>query len=299
MKYYLSFDFGGTFIKYALVREDAGVSMADKVPTPASLEGLVDLVLEVSDDFRRHSDIEGIAVSCPGTITANGKVEGTSAISYLDQLALKDLLEERTGEQVAVENDANCAALAELWKGAARGCREVLTLVIGTGIGGAVISNGDLYRGANLYAGEFGYAILYADPKNKQVEHWSHLGSTSALIRKVAKEKDMTDRDISGEHIFEWAEEGDDICRQAIDDFYFMLAAGIHNLQHIYDPERILVGGGISHRDDFIPSLTEKVEDVQDLMDLDSIKPIIRTCQFKSQANLIGAAYHFIKSHNS
>lgn len=299
MKHYLSFDFGGTFVKYALVQEDGQVSFKRKVPTPASLERLLAFIVDRTDNVKVNYYIEGIAVSCPGTITEVGEIKGTSAISYLYDIDLKDLLEERTGKYVSVENDANCAALAELWKGAARGCREVLTLVIGTGIGGAIISQGRLYRGSHLYAGEFGYGILSADPRNKRVGHWSELASTGALVRNVAREKDIEEQHLSGERIFECAEEGDEKCIQAIDEFYFMLAAGIHNLQHVNDPEVILIGGEISAREDFIPSITDKVAEVQELMDLNSLKPVIRTCKFKNQANLIGAVYHFILSRNS
>src|SRR5699024_8535624 len=139
----------------------------------------------------------------------------------------------------------------------------------------------------------------YAVPKNKQVETWSQLGSTSSLIRKVAEEKGMKAYDLSGELIFEWAEKGDETCIHAIEEFYFILAVGIHNLQHVYDPELILLGGGISEREDFVTSLMEKVEEVQALMDLHSIVPTIRTCKFKNQANVLGAVYHFLLSLNN
>src|SRR5699024_7450958 len=149
----LSFDFGGTFIKYALVQENAAISSENKVPTPSSLEGLFVLVTDVIYDFESETFIEGIAISCPGTITQRGEIQGSSAIPYLYDIALKDLLEERTAKRVSIENDANCAALAELWKGTANGCHEAAVVVIGTGIGGAIIRNGRLYRGSNLYGG--------------------------------------------------------------------------------------------------------------------------------------------------
>ncbi|MTW86047.1 ROK family protein [Virgibacillus dakarensis] len=69
----------------------------------------------------------------------------------------------------------------------------------------------------------------------------------------------------------EWVAEGDEICKRAIDDFYFILAAGIHNIQHIYDPEKILLGGGVSARKDLIPSITKRINEVQSWMDLNSM----------------------------
>lgn len=296
MKQYLSFDFGGTFIKYALINENADVTFEYKIQTPRSLDELLLFVEQTTDWYRKNTNIEGIGISCPGTITKNGEIQGTSAIPYLYSLPLRRLLEDATGETVTIENDANAAALAELWKGAAKGYKDVLTIVIGTGIGGAIISDGKLYRGAHLYGGEFGYSILYADPTSKEIGYWSKMASTGSLIRKVAKERNMGSDELSGEEIFKQASMGDEVCKKAVEEFYFMLAAGIHNLQHIYDPEIILIGGGISARSEFITELSTSITKVQASMDLNSLTPRIDTCYFMNQANLIGAIYPFIRS---
>ncbi|NBJ70686.1 MULTISPECIES: ROK family protein [Clostridia] len=298
MTQYLAFDFGGTFIKYALVDEEATISFENKIPTPESLQGLMNFIQQTVQQIKLKEDIQGLAISCPGTITATGDVQGTSAIPYLHDLSLKETLQEITGEQVAIENDANCAALAELWKGGAAGLQNVLVIVIGTGIGGAIISNGKLYRGAHLYGGEFGYSILYADPETKDINHWSHMGSTSAIIRKVAKQKGVPTNQFSGEQIFAMAEDGDAICQQAIDEFYFILATGIYNLQHIYDPEIILIGGGISTRLDFMSTLSTNIHEIQEMMKIGNPHGKVATCTFLQRANLIGATYHFIQTNH-
>lgn len=296
MKQYLAFDFGGTYVKYAVIDEEANISLEDKIPTPDHLQDLLDFIQQTVQQVKQKADIHGLAVSCPGTITADGEVQGTSAIPYLHDIALKKVLHEVTSMPVAVENDANCAALAELWKGGAVGLQDVLVIVIGTGIGGAIISNGALYRGAHLYGGEFGYAILFADPISKRIDYWSQMGSTSAIVRKVAEQKGMSAKSLSGENIFAMAKNGDEICQQAIEEFYFVLATGIYNLQHIYDPELILIGGGISARQDFMSSLSTSIQDVQQSMGIGNPHGKVTTCTFLQQANLIGATYHFLQS---
>lgn len=299
MKQYLSFDFGGTFIKYGLVDQTGNLSIYNKVSTPSNLDELLTVVENITIEYKEKYQLEGIAVSCPGTITESGEIKGTSAIPYFYNLSFKKTLEDLTGEFVSIENDANCAALAELWIGSAKAHKEVIVIVIGTGVGGAIISEGKLHRGANLMGGEFGYAILNVDSTTKQVKYWSEMGSTAALIRNVAVKKSMNESDLSGELIFDMAKSGDTLCKQAIDEFYFLLATGIHNLQHIFDPERILIGGGISVRDDFITTLSANIEQVQQSMDLNSIKPNIDTCAFLNKANLIGATYSYIQTYNS
>lgn len=299
MKQYLSFDFGGTYIKYGLVDHAGDISIYNKVSTPSSLDELLKIVANITNEYKREYRLEGVAVSCPGTITEDGEVKGTSAIPYFYNLSLKKTLEDLTGEFVSIENDANCAALAELWNGSANAHKEVIVIVIGTGVGGAIISDGKLHRGANLMGGEFGYTILKADSTTKQVNYWSEMGSTAALIRNVAVKKSMNENELSGELIFNLAKDGDMLCKQAIDEFYFILATGVHNLQHIFDPEKILIGGGISVREDFITRLTTSITQVQKSMDLNSIKPNIDTCAFLNKANLIGATYSYIQTYNS
>lgn len=294
MKNYLSVDLGGTFVKYALVQEDGYILIEGKNTTPNNLNDLLELINKIMNSIQKSNYIEGIAISSPGTITKEGLIIGTSSIPYLYNINLKKTVQKYTNKRTSIENDANCSALAELWLGEAQKYQDTATIVIGTGIGGALIFNGTLYKGKQLYAGEFGYNIMCTDLETKTISHWSKLASMNSLIENVSLKKNIDANQLSGEQIFEWATEGDFHSKNSINDFYFMLAIGIHNIQHAYDPECILIGGGISSRDEFIPTLTKKVKEVQSSIDLKSIEPNLRACKFKNQANLIGAVYHYL-----
>src|SRR5699024_1216495 len=102
----------------------------------------------------------GIAISAPGAVTDGGMINGGSAIPYIHGPNIKAMIETRTGLTVHIENDANCVALAEIWKGAAKTKKDVAVVVIGTGIGGALVKDGVIHKGGNLHGGEFGYMIL-------------------------------------------------------------------------------------------------------------------------------------------
>ncbi|WP_185819595.1 ROK family protein [Salibacterium salarium] len=290
MKKYAAFDIGGSFIKYGIVKEDSSIINHDKVPTPESLEELITVISDIS---AKNNDCEGIAISAPGAVSDKGIIYGSSAIPYLHGPNIKELIFDKTSMPVYMENDANCAGYAEVWNGAAKGIQDALAVVIGTGIGGAIIKNGELHKGANLHGGEFGYMLLNSG-KTGSNEVWSRTASTEALVRKTAEKKDIPKSTLTGEKVFEWADAGDEDCIETIEEFYHLLALGIYNLQYIYDPEIILVGGGISARKDLIDKIQEKLELIMASVDLAKVKPEIAACQFRQNANLLGAVYGFI-----
>lgn len=291
MKKYLALDIGGTFVKYGIVKENTEIEDKGKEKTPKTLEGLLDLIAELASRFR---DIDGIAVSAPGAVSDNGIIYGFSALAYLHGPNIKELIMEQTGCPVYMENDANCAGYAEVWAGAAKGKKDVLVIAIGTGIGGAVIKDGVLHKGAHLHGGEFGFMLMSPDIAT-HTNTWSGAASTIAMVRKVAEAKCISMDSLSGEEIFKMAEEGDRDCIKAIEEFYHLLAYGIYNLQYIYDPEVILIGGGISAREDLILRINEKLDKILEALSISQVKPIIDTCQFRQDANLLGAVYGFIQ----
>ncbi|PWU70316.1 ROK family protein [Gracilibacillus dipsosauri] len=291
MKTYLAIDIGGTFVKTAIVDEKANILTSYKEKTPSSLEELLGLMKRVKASYH---EISGVAVSCPGAVSDQGIIYGSSAVRYLHGPNIKKCIEETLRLPVFLGNDANCAAYAELWDGAAQGLRDFMVMVIGTGIGGAIIKDGVLHKGAHLHGGEFGYMLL--DPDSIEDNSvWSRITSTKALVKKVAKAKNQDYNTLSGEAVFQMAEAGDQICSEAVDRFYHLLAVGIYNLQYIYDPEVILIGGGISARQELIDRLNEKLDRIIERIGLAKMKPVIKSCQHRQHANLLGAVYGFKK----
>ncbi|MFB1049977.1 ROK family protein [Paraliobacillus sp. JSM ZJ581] len=286
-------DLGGTHVKSAIIDKQCQLYEKDKTKTPDSLE---DLTSYIREKVRRYAayEIEGIAISSPGAVTEAGVILGASAIPYIHGPNIKEHFEKEISLPVQIENDANCSALAELWKGEAEGKKNVAVVVIGTGVGGALIKDGSIHKGIHLHAGEFGYMILNPANLGSGQNTFSELASTSSIIRRAAAYKNVDRSTLTGEKVFQLAEAGDEACIRAIDEFYHMLAIGLYNIQYAYDPELILIGGGISNREDILKGIDEKLAKVVKQIKIATVTPEVDRCQFSSDANLIGAVYHYL-----
>ncbi|MGI9282456.1 MAG: ROK family protein [Endozoicomonas sp.] len=292
---YLAIDLGGTFVKRALVNKHGKIFTKDKAPTPNdNVSELYALIQSFYESLPEKSVIKGLALSTPGLPKSDGTIDGCSALTYLHGPNIRDALEDRLGLPVSIENDANCAALAEIWQGAASDCQDVLFVVLGTGIGGAIIKNRQLHKGANLYGGEFGMMIQY-DHSTQSIKGFSELCATGSLVRNVSE---LLNRTVSGEEVFQLAEQGNTVCLQAVQSFYHHLAVLLTNLQSVYDPEKILLSGGITERSAFKDEVIQSLEVINQLRRNLAISLNIEVAHFKNDANLIGAVYNAIYSGN-
>ena len=186
----------------------------------------------------RKGRILGIAVSAPGAVdVSTGVIGGKSAVSGIHGPAWIEELQKCFGLPASIENDANCAAMAEVTFGNGRGCKNLAFVVCGTGIGGAVVIDGKICHGSHLYGGEFGCMVMRDD--EGKLSTFSLQASTMSLVRRVRKV--YPDQEWDGRRVFEEAEKNDSVCRAAVSCFYRKLAEGIYNIQHVYDPERILL----------------------------------------------------------
>lgn len=318
---YLVFDVGGTFVKYAWMTVDGDIVKKDKIPTRCNegdtLDDFVDSLVEVyascKTAMEKNGDsVEGIAVSLPGVVDVKkGIVYGGGSLRYMDKVPFADILSVFCdGVKVVLENDGKCAALAELWKGNAQGLDNVVACIFGSGIGGGIIIDGKIHRGNHLLAGEISNCytnITRADlPKvrpvsqlllNEEFEQvpflWSSTTSTRALCYQVSVAKHMKPEDVSGELIYQWAEEGDEMILDMLEDFYFRIARQLFSFFVTVDPDVILLGGGISAQPAFIEGVRRYVDKMKICYNiLDSIK--LDTCKFLSDSNLYGALYNFL-----
>lgn len=265
------------------------------VPTPKeSLELFVEQVYFIVKDYQKIHDLKGMAISMPGAVNVEtGFIAGLSALPYIHGPNMKKLLQETTQLPVEMENDANCAALAEGWIGAANDVMDYLCLVIGTGIGGAVVLNKRIRHGKNQFCGEFGYMIMEDYLGKSEGETFSSVAAVGGLINKVAKRKGVDPDSLNGKNVFELAENGDEEVKDEIDKFMKRLAVGIYNLQYMLDPEKILIGGAISSRTGFIEQINEILYQMKRSQNDLTIQ--VERCQFGNDSNLIGALYHFLQ----
>ena len=209
------------------------------------------------------------------------------AIRRFDHFAIKEWLEARCGLPVAIENDANCVLLAERWQGKGAELSDFLVLTIGTGIGGAIFCNNQLVHGARFRAGEFGY-MQTSRPGSRDVRRYSmNENCTLRVLRyRYAQHLGKTLEEITGEEIFDRFDAGDVVCQRLVAEFFNGLGTGLYNLVNLFDPQTILIGGGIVERPGFLALMREHLAWF-------GIADYIDTVSHGNDAGLIGAVYHF------
>ena len=206
---------------------------------------------------------------------------------------LNKYIKERTGLDCIYDNDVNCVAMAEKYMGNAVDNKNFVCITIGTGIGGGVFINNQLYRGHRGMAGEFGINILEHRLSNLEdipMKTFSRLGSTYNLINRVNKLKDSK---LDGIEIFELAKRDNEV-KDLIEDFYFSLAIGIYNIIYNFAPEKVLLGGGVSSRDDLIENINRYLK----LLNPEILNMVtIDTCKFQNNSGKIGALYKYLSTN--
>ncbi|MGX7419331.1 ROK family protein [Carnobacterium gallinarum] len=289
----LAIDIGGTSIKFGVWDQEM-IKEQGSVPTPKNWVDMEATLLVIKEQLSQNYELTGVGFSCPGVVNKSARrIEVASALPFMAGFPICDVLEKSFGIPVAIENDANCAGLAEVWQGAAKGCQDVLFVVLGTGIGGAVIVDGKIREGRHLFGGEFGMMLLQDD------QEFSHYGSAVVMAKTVSEQKGLSgDQALSGEAVFALAEQGDDWAKKAVERFYHYLAVGIYNLAYCFDPEKIILGGGVSAKPDLISAIEAKIQVIRDRTPYATFMPDLAPCMFQNDANLIGAVANFIQAKN-
>lgn len=285
------FDVGGTFIKYALMVDDK-MCCNGKVPTPRdNQEHFLEVIENIINDM---GGVEGIAFSLPGVIDVDKKyIFAGGSLEYNNHTEIEGW-QKRFNLPIEVENDARCAAIAELVSGNMQGIKQGLVLTFGTGVGGGIIINGDIYKGSHLIAGEVS-VIFSKDPKQYQSKGlFGAIGSTYNLVEKIAKAKKIDTTD--GKEVFKWIEDGDEISTKIFNEYCNEVVLQLHNIQCLLDPQRICIGGGVSENPIFIEGLKKAANDFYESFPINFPHGEIMKCQYCNDANILGAYYHYKKA---
>ena len=306
MKQYLAIDIGGTAVKLGLV-DETGTVLA-KAEESVNFDGyqtpVLTTVLKAAAAFVEAQELdpaalEGIGVSATGQIDSRkGIVAGTCGHfpNYINS-PIKAKLEELFGRPVTVANDANCMTPGEVWVGAAKGYTDVIGVTLGTGVGGGILTGGRLLEGARGLGGELGHYRTHAldgvPCTCGATGCWERYAATTALVR-AAREKNPDWKD--GRTIFAAAEAGDETVLALLDAWTDEIAQGLAGMVHIFNPQLILIGGGVSAQQKLLidpiaakvkasvmPAFTEGLE--------------IRAAQLHNDAGMVGAIYYFRQSH--
>lgn len=308
-KKYIGIDIGGTAVKIGLVTEDGTIGQEqtfsvnfDGYETP-----ILETVIKSSQKFLGDleistEEIAGIGVSATGSVdTKNGVIAGSAGhIKNWEGSRIREEMEAQFQTPVYVLNDANAAALGEMWLGAAKGKQDVIVMTVGTGIGGGVIVNSKVLLGASGFGGEIGHSTIMCEGETCSCGNQGcleHYGSTTALVRQVKKAveagefPELQAKEINGKVIFELAKNGNQKMLALLDRWMDYLSAGLVGLVHIFNPELILIGGGVSAQKKlFIEPLQEKV--CKKVMPSFAKNLTLKAAELKNDAGLVGAVYY-------
>ena len=311
--YRLGIDLGGTNIAVGVVDENYKIIGVGKVKTnaPRPAEDIVDDMAKAVEMALKNAgvsikDVESVGVGTPGSV-----IYETGVVVYANNLGfnnvpLAKMLEARIGKKVLIENDANAAAYGEYIAGAGKGTENFVALTLGTGVGGGIIINGNIYSGSNNAGAELGHTVIQMNGeactcgRNGCLEAYA---SATALIRqtKQAMERfpdsimwqlcDNNIKNVSGKTAFEAMRKGDMAGKMVVDDYIKYLAVGISNMINIFQPDVICIGGGISHEGETL------IKPVKDLATGENYarnmekKTLIKTAMLGNDAGIIGAAF--------
>lgn len=298
LKKVVCFDIGGTFIKYGVVNEEGRILMKSKFTTPNEncAVSIPEHLISVINTLSKEYEISGVAISTAGQVDSE-KGEIIFASDNLPGYSGSKIVKIITNSaklKCIVENDVNAAAVGEMWKGAAAGENTFFCMTLGTGIGGAIIINGKLYKGAGGFAGEIGHTIINENGEKCNCGGkgcYERYASTSSLIRKYLKESGIKG-EISGIEIIEKLNKNDPIAIRVYNEFLDHIVTGLVNITHLMDPGLIVIGGGISEQGEpFFAELNKKFKN----MVLKSYASYTKIVQAKlgNDAGLLGAAYLF------
>ena len=234
----LAIDIGGTMIKYGLVSSDGEILSTNKIETEAE-KGLENILNKIDNIFKGYKENNPVGIAVSGTGQINGMIGkvigGNPIIPNWIGTNLVKILEEKYNLPAVLENDVNCVALGEKWIGAGKDLSNFICLTIGTGIGGGIILNNQLFRGENFVAGEFGHTLI----KKGEFEQFA---STTALIRLV---KEKTGKILNGKEIFDLEKKEIVEYQEVISEWIENLTDGLSSIVYCFNPANIILGGGV------------------------------------------------------
>ncbi len=283
----IGIDLGGTKILAGLVSDCRVVGEQIKVPTPKGPEKIIEALLEIINEFQQDKLILGVGISTAGIVDPHsGQIIGsTGNLPGWEGTPLKTIIQDKTALRVVVENDANSAAYGECHAAGLGGKTCVIMVTLGTGIGGGIIFQGKLYRGAHYAAGEIGHFKIamenrrhctcglwdcweaYGSGRGLQITAWEMLAGVNESQSSLAALRDS----LSTAQVLEAAGKGDIIAQKAVHRYHEHIACGMVALCQSLDPDCFVISGGMSKFVDLkllkdlladwtLPRIAEKLE---------------------------------------
>ncbi len=308
MKYAIGVDVGGTFIKFGLVNEDGVIVAKDKIPTrredvdPMLYYDIRDAVNAILEKAGVDAgDCLGIGIGLPGVVLSDGQLLGLTNIN-IGAVNIVSIMEEITGMHVRAANDANLAALGEMWVGGGSGYKDIVLLTLGTGLGGGVVVNGKLLFGTDGAGGEIGHLPI-VEPEDEPLacgcgKHGclEQYASATGIVRMARRVLEASDKpsmlrdmeDLSAKNIKEAAKSGDELAIEVIERVCKILGKGLATVACVTNPQAFILGGGVAIGGEIIADTTKKY--FQQYCYFPAKETPILLATLGNDAGLIGAA---------
>ena len=238
MNYCFGVDIGGTTVKIGLFQEDGNVREKWEIKTRTEEKGcriLPDIAKSLLNSLEKNGipkeNVAGIGIGVPAPITEDGVVKATANLGW-EYKNVKEEMEELTGIRTATGNDANVAALGEMWLGGGRGCKNMIMVTLGTGVGGGILINGKILTGEHGAGGEIGHLCV-----NYEETDSCGCGNHGCLEQYASA---------TGKTVFDAVKAGDEVADEIAVEFGTYLGYALANLAAAVDPAAIVIGGGVS-----------------------------------------------------
>ena len=287
MKLYLTFDIGGTDIKYSVIDKNFNFILKDSFPSKGNVgaEYMLKDITNITKGIIQKYDIKGIAISSAGVINSKtGLVlSATNSIKNYTGINLITYFNNLFSLPISIENDVNCMGLCEATIGTGLAYNSVTALTIGTGVGGSIVINKEVLNGSSFSAGEFGLMIINGAPYEANA-------SLSALVKNAQDKVDPLIKD--GIDVFNYYDKGYYQAKMVVNHFYDSLAIGIVNIIYVTNPEIVILGGGITNREEFLEELMPHIKKYLRKWEMENTK--IAIAKHKNDAGMIGALIHHL-----
>lgn len=313
--YNIGIDLGGTNIKVGVVKENYEIIGRSNVKTnlPRSAEDIADSIsgavkMACADANITVNEVNSVGIGTPGVANRHtGLVLYSSNLGF-DNTDLGGMLENKIGKKVFLENDANAAAFGEVLNGAGKGYKNVVVITLGTGVGGGIITDGKIYTGFNFCGGEIGHTVIEYDGRPCSCGRkgcFEAYSSATALIRatKNAMEADKNSllwgiadnslENVDGKTAFDGMRMGDQAAKKVVNEYINYLGCGLVNVVNIFQPEVLLIGGGICKEGAYLTKLLEEYISRESYCVNTEQSTKLDIAKLGNDAGIVGAAYLF------
>jgi len=305
----IGIDIGGTSIKFALMDDAGTIEKKWSIPTNIAEKGK-DIPKEICDSIRttledaRLATVKGIGIGFPGPISPDGKMVVQAVNLDWKDLPLKEIIETDLGIGVCLLNDANAAALGEIWKGAAQGKANLLFVTLGTGVGGGIVLNGEVLNGCHSSGGEIGHIPIRSDEQRlcgcggrNCLETFASANGLALSMRKKLKEVNENWPEITPPIVFEKAAQKNVHAQAVLAEFTDILGQALAGIMNTIDVEEIVIGGGLSEAgDQLLLPLKKKLE--QYVFPQIKAHFSVKKAQLGNEAGIYGAVYAYLTNND-